>query len=169
MAERCAPSDGKIDPRVGFAFFVAGFVGLGVALSDVVGDLLSAHQRAAGHWGAEYVNAMGLALIAAAPMIALVFGAVAVLRMGLLWAQGHRLSERMASAVKDLGEASMGAAVWAAFLTPNLLRWIPGDGGLTFRFSEFAIATFIVGVGFLAGADVIRDAARKQAESELFV
>ncbi len=168
MADRCAPFDGKIDPRVGFVFFFVAIVGLVMTWTDVIGDLLRAHAAAA-DWGAGYVSDMGLALIAATPMIMLAFAAGAVFRIGLLWAQGHRASEPMAKLVEELGGALLSAAVWSAFLAPNLLRWIPGEGGFTFQFSEFAVATSIAGVMSAAGTDMLRDAARKQAETELFV
>lgn len=168
MTERCAPAAGRIDPRFGFVFFFVAVVGLTVTWTDVIGDLLRAHATAP-DWGAGYANAMGLALIAVMPTVMLAFAAGAVLRIGLLWAQGHRISDTMAKRVSELGGALMSAAVWAALLTPNLLRWIPGEGGFAFRLSELAIAAFIAGMIFLAGADIMRDAARKQREAELFV
>jgi hypothetical protein len=169
--EPCRPPGIALDPRIGVVFFVAATAGLAASVLEAAEPMLAVHGRMAaeGFSGLEYGRALGLALVAAAPMIALAWASIAVFRIGLVWSAGDRLTERMASRVKDLGEALLSAAVWSALLTPNLLRWIPGEGGFVFRPTELAIAAFIAGVLFAAAADLIRDAARREAEAELFV
>ncbi len=112
-------------------------------------------------WWIGIIKAMPTILIAwAIGEFALMFGR---------YSEGDVFSERNVKALKAGADSLIWAAIWSAFIAPNLLNWLGGEyNGLGMDFRDLALAVGMMGLSLHGLALVFRDAvAIKQDNDEI--
>ena len=138
---------------------VASFIG------EEVGDIIVTSQH---DWLAIF-NGFWIGVIKAMPTILIAWAISDFATLFGRCSEGEILTEQNVKTLRKGGECLIWAAIWSAFIAPNLLMWIAGEyKGLRMEFRDLALAVGMMGLVIQGLGLIFTEAVRVKAENDEF-